>query len=222
MPVERRSKTVSDVVDSVKRLFGDESGVQITDSDIIRWVDDAQREIIMNNPEVGAGVATVSVVAGQATYPILTYVPDMMIIHSLHYNGQILRHLTFVQAQEHIIKTGDTASGEPSFWYEFAGVVTLWPTPSVDRPSPTGLTFYYSKAPTEITSVGQNLFVADSYFKSVVDYCMAQAQELDENYSASQAKMQAFEVSMQKQANRTRAEDNMYPTITLLPEDTDY
>lgn len=222
MPVDRRSKTVSDVVESVKRLFGDESGVQITDSDIIRWCDDAQREIIMNNPEVGAGVATVTVTAGQGTYPILTYVPDMMVIHSVHYNGQLLQNLTFVQAQEHIMRSNDTSSGEPLFWYEFAGVITLWPTPSVTRASPTGLTFYYSKAPSEITDTGQQLFVSDSYFKSVVDYCMAQAQELDENYAASNQKMQQFETSMQKQANRTRPEDNHYPTITLLPEDTDY
>lgn len=220
MPVERKSKTVSDVTEAVKRLFGDESGVQITDSDIIRWVDDAQREIIMNNPEVGAGVVQVNVTAGQATYPILTNVPDMMIIHSLHYDGQIIPNMSFVRAQEEIIRNGVQSPGTPVFWYEYAGVITLYPVPNVTKA--LGLTFYYSKAPDEITSVGQNLFVADSYFKSVIDFCMAQAQELDENYSASQAKMQQFETSMQKQANRTRSEDNVYPTITLLPEDNDY
>lgn len=220
MPVERKSKTVSDVTEAVKRLFGDESGVQITDSDIIRWCDDAQREIVMNNPEVGAGLVQVNVTANQATYPVLTHVPDMMIIHSLHYDNQILPNKTFVQAQEEIIRSGTQSPGTPQFWYEYAGVITLYPVPDTDKP--LGLTFYYSKAPTEITSVGQTLFVADSYFKSVVDFCLAQAQELDENYGASQAKMQQFETSMQKQANRTRAEDNVYPTITLLPEDNDY
>ena len=54
MPVERKTKTVQDVLLSVKRQFGDESGVQVTDSDIVRWVDDAQREISMNNPEINA------------------------------------------------------------------------------------------------------------------------------------------------------------------------
>ena len=36
------TKTALDVANYVKRQFGDESGTQMTDADIWRWIDSAQ------------------------------------------------------------------------------------------------------------------------------------------------------------------------------------
>lgn len=218
MPVERKSKTVQNVADSVKRQFGDESGVEVQDSDIIRWVNDAQYEIVTKNPEVNAGMVQVNVVANQSQYPLLANVPDILVIHSIHFRGEYLNNLSFLEAQQTIIKSDDTQTDDkPSFWYEYAGVVNLWPKPNTSYAA--GLTVFYSKAPELITTLGQTLSVADSYFKAVVDFCLTQAHEMDDNFSASGAKAQQFETALQVQANRTHAQDGMYPTIIMLPED---
>lgn len=37
--------TVQDVLTEIKRTFGDEAGVQITDADIYRWIDRGQIEL---------------------------------------------------------------------------------------------------------------------------------------------------------------------------------
>lgn len=221
MPVERKSKTVDDVITAVKRQFGDESSVQINDTDIIRWTNDAQTEIAIKNPEVNAGMALIDVTAGVTAYPLLTAVHDMLVIHSIHFRGQILPNMTFLEAQENIIKSQDTRTSDtPIFWYEYAGVVNLWPIPS--NTYSQGLTIFYSKAPTLITTDSAPLSVADSYFKAIVDFCLTQAHELDENFSAAQVKAQQFETSLQVQANRGHSQDAYYPTIQLLPEDDLY
>lgn len=217
MPVERKSKTVQNVADSVKRQFGDESGVEVQDSDIIRWVNDAQYEIVTKNPEVNAGMVTVNVTAGQTLYPLLTNVPDMLVIHSIHYKGEYLNNLSFLEAQQTIIRSEDTETGAPKFWYEYAGNVNLWPKPTDSVTA--GLTIFYSKAPTLITTLGQTLSVSDSYFKAVIDFCLTQAHEMDDNFQASNVKQQQFETALQVQANRTHAQDAFYPTIIMLPED---
>lgn len=220
MPVERYSKTVQDVITAVKRQFGDESGQQVSDSDITAWISDAQREIVINNPEVNQAMVQFSVVANDATYPVLTSVPDMLVIHSLHFSGKLLENMSFVKAQEYIINSADTSTAlTPQFWYEWAGVINFWPIPSTAITN--GVTIFYSKAPTEITSTTAPLSVPDSYFKSVVDFCMTQAYEMDDNAQMAQAKATQFETAMQKQANRQRSSDNYYPTITLLPGDAD-
>jgi hypothetical protein len=218
MPLERKSKTVQNVTDAVKRQFGDESGVQVTDADVIRWVNDAQYEIVTKNPEVNAGMVTVNVVAGQTLYPLLANVPDMLVIHSIHFQGEYLNNISFLEAQQTIIRSNDTQTdASPSFWYEYAGTVNLWPKPSTSYAA--GLTVFYSKVPTLITTLGQTLSVSDSYFKAVVDFCLTQAHEMDDNYQAAGSKAQQFETALQVQANRTHAQDAFYPTIIMLPED---
>jgi hypothetical protein len=221
MPVERKTKTVADVITAVKRQFGDESSVQINNSDIIRWVNDAQVEIAIKNPEVNAGMVQINVVANQTVYPLLTNIPDILIVHSIHFDGQYLENLPFTDAQQTIIRSGDTTTTDtPYFWYEYAGTMNLWPKPNASKA--LGLTVFYSKQPTLITTDSAPLTVADSYFKAIVDYCLTQAHELDENFSAAQVKAQQFETSLQVQANRTHAQDAFYPRIQLLPEDDIY
>ncbi len=221
MPIEKKTRTVQDVLTSVKRQFGDESGVQITDSDIIRWVDDAQREVMMNNPEINAAVVSINITAGQPLYPVLVNVPDIDTIHSVHFDGAILRNMTFLQAQEYIIKNNsDVHRGVPTFWYEYAGTINLWPVPETSLIG--GMKIFYSAAPAEITTVGQTLSIPDSYFNAMVTFCLKQAMNMDENFQAAQSYDQQFEILMQKLSNRTQSENNQYPTITLLPGDSDY
>lgn len=218
MPVERKSKTTADVITAVKRQFGDESSVQINDSDIIRWVNDAQVEIAIKNPEVNAGMVQINVTVGVTAYPLLTAIPDILVVHSIHFDGQYLANMTFTEAQQTIIRSSDTQTSDvPYFWYEYAGVVNLWPKPSTTKAF--GLTVFYSKQPTNITTDSAPLTVADSYFKSIVDFCLTQAHELDENFSAAQVKAQQFETSLQVQANRTHAQDAYYPTIIDIEDD---
>lgn len=221
MTIERKTKTVQDVLTTVKRQFGDESGVQITDSDIIRWTDDAQREVIMNNPEINSTVVSINTTVGVYQYPILASIPNIEKVHSVHYDGAILRNMSFQAAQEYIIKSDSTDNrGTPLFWYEWAGTLNLWPVP--DSSIVGGLKIFYSASPTEIATVGDVLTVPDSYFNAIITYVMKQAMNMDENFQAAQAYDQQFEIVMQKLANRTQSEDNTYPTITLLPGDSDY
>lgn len=218
MPVERKSRTATEVTTAVKRQFGDESGVQVQDADIIRWINDAQYEIVVKNPEVNAGMVQINVASGQTQYPLLTNIPDMLVIHSIHFNGELLPNLTFTEAQQTIIRSNDTRTDvTPRFWYEYAGVVNLWPKPSAA--TALGLTVFYSKAPTVVTTMGQTLSVPDSYFKAIVDFCLTQAHEMDDNMQAAGIKAQQFETSLQVQANRTQAQDAFYPSIIMLPED---
>src|SRR6266498_1363622 len=223
MVVERISRIATDVITAVKRQFGDTSGVQVNDAHIFAWINDAQREIVKENPELKQTLVQLNVISGTATYALLTAIPDILIVHSIHYRGHILQNMSFVEAQEYIIRN-DTAfpqpSGEPVIWYEYAGTLTLWPTPQTSYTN--GLTVYYSEVPVAVSAVGNSLDLPDSYFNTTVSYCMWKAYEMDENFSAAQQMMQQFGESVTRLSNRTRSEDNRYPTITLLPEDNLY
>jgi hypothetical protein len=46
MPAELFTKTALDVVQRIKTQFGDNSGAQLTDDVIYRWINDGQQEIV--------------------------------------------------------------------------------------------------------------------------------------------------------------------------------
>lgn len=218
MVYEVYTKNVGDVFRAVKRQFGDESGVQITDDDISRWVDDAQMDIIVNNSEVNASFAQVNVVAGQTAYPVKENISDIFIVQAVHYNGEYIRGMTFQEAQAEIIKNFQPGenSGVPMFWYERAGVIHLYPKPSGDLTE--GLSIFYSARPTVITGNATPLSVPDHYFSTIVNYCLTQAYLLDENAQMAQVTSQTYDTAIAQRANKNQSENNTYPTILNVEE----
>jgi hypothetical protein len=214
MPTESYTRNASEVITSVKRTFGDESGVEVTDEDIIRWINDAQLEIIVQNPEVNASFAQVNITAGVSSYPMLANISNMYGIQAIHYNGEYLNNLTFQQAQAHIIRKDTGQGGIPELWYERAGVVHLYPKPAADIPQ--GLGVFYSAKPAKITSNSTPLSVPDHYFQTVCDYCLQQAYMLDENLQLSQAAKESFGQGIAQRANRVESQSNSYPTISVV------
>ena len=209
------TQLVSDVADYVKRTFGDESGVQVTDADIFRWVNAAQKEIVSSN-SVLKGVGTIPVVAGVPTFDASSL--GILNIQTIHVDGRKIKYLSFVDAEEHILKSdpqGAVVAGV-EFWYEWAGIINLYPVPS----SPGILTIYYTKLPTAISSLTDPLSVPDMYFNRVIEFVMSQAYEMDENFGAADNKLSVFGNSLLSMHNsEDRPPTDFYPTITVLPED---
>lgn len=216
MSIETYSRSFMDVSAAVKRQFGDESGVEITDSDIARWIDDAQREILLNNPDINAAMVQINVTAGQTAYPIASQIPDIFAIQSVHYDGEYISNMSFVEAQKYIMQK-ETGQGPPVLWFERAGVLNLYPKPMDDKEA--GLSVFYNKRPTRVQEENDPLTVPDTFFKSVVDFCMTQAYLLDENPQLAQVTENHFNNGMVLRSNRTDTNRNTYPTITYMPED---
>lgn len=217
MALRPTTKKVKYVADSVKRQFGDEAGIQVTDEDIIRWVNDAQQEILSQN-RIFKGKATSSIVAGQYEYPF----PDVPIldIQSIWVDGQKVEYRSFNEFEEYVIEADPnrTSSGTPTVWTEWAGSLVFYPTPSADGTD--NVTIYYTQGPTEVSGLTDSLTVPDLYVPRVIEYCMAQAYELDEDYQASSMKLQQFSQgvgNLNYDGNDPKADT--YPIITVLNED---
>lgn len=212
------TKTAEDVAASIKRQMGDEAQVVITDSDIVRWINDGQVEIITNNQNLNLSKAVTNIVAEQGEFPIQDnpVFSDIVMINSIHYKNTRLKGMSFQEAEEYML-TASENTGLPSLWYAVAGVIHLWPIPREDAPN--GLSVYFTKAPKRVTSLGDALGVPDSYFNAVVEYAMSKAYEMEENTQMSQMKTQQFEKSLNIQQNRTVAQMAEYPTIRPDSED---
>lgn len=175
MAVEQYKQTAQDIIDSVFRQFGDESGAQITQADVIRWINEAQRDVVVNNREVNQAIAEFGVTAGTTIYDVGMLIPDLLRIHSLAYNNKLLTMLTFEEAQAKMLK--EDATGGPSYWFKFAGQLNLWPAPTEDLES--AIKIYYNRSPSLVTQGTDVLSVPENYYEAVNSFCLGKAYELD-------------------------------------------
>lgn len=219
MAVESYTHIVQEIITHVTRQFGDEAEIQIDSSDIIRWINAGQREIISNNTTINAAVAVADVSVGKSAYPLESDIAFKGIqnISSVLVNGTPLQGMTFQEALVYL-KNGDTVrTGRPTLWYQQAGLLNIWPSPSEDTTG--GLQIYFTKAPDVITASGDAIGVPDNFYNALVQYVMQQAYELDENFQAAAAKQQQFDKSVNSQHNQTDVQTAFFPTIQGDPED---
>lgn len=214
---------VSDIYNRVKRQFGDESGVQVTDTDLLRWINDGQRQIVMSNEGLLETTTTANTVADQAEYTLPT---NLLLFKSVSYKGtgQVsysqLRGMSFNAFQQHIDSwDGDTTEvGVPVVYTIYAGKIILYPIP--EDSITNALKIYYTRRPTDVTASGDTPDLPILYHETLVKYCLQQAYEMDEDWEASTAKSTelAADLSLLRGREDWKQQD-VYPTITVLTED---
>lgn len=207
MPILSATKLVSDVANVVKRQFGDESGTQITDVDIVRWTNLAQMDIIRKN-KLNQAVATVATVVGQDAYSFPS--DNILSIEAATYNNLPIDKTTLAETQ----KQADfiSTTGTPLFWYEYGTSLYLVPTPVATDT----LKIWYKMAPVELTTTSGALVVPDTYFETVVNYVLKLAYELDDDLQSAGVKESQVTESLAKLDSTDYA---TYPTITVLEDD---
>lgn len=215
---------VTDVANRVKRTFGDEAAVQITDTDIIRWINDAQEKIVLENRGLMESTGTANVVAGTADYTAPT---DLLDLRSLLYKGFRVKAMSFAEFNEYLdgfrapASTSPYSRGIPEIFMVWNNTITLFPTPNESITD--GLTIYYLRHPAQVATLADNLSVPLEYHNSIVDFCLSQAYELDEDFQKAGYKASQFNDDVTKLNDQKKwTAREYYPRITTLPEDETY
>lgn len=207
----------------VKRTFGDESAVQVTDQDITRWVNDGQREIVMINTGLLEKIATADAVKGQQDY---SKPADMLILHGLTFKNKngLSYYKLYGRSLQEFDQQYDGWDGtifgpaDPVIYCEFADTFKLFPIPDSDIAA--GIKLYYARYPIDVAADSDILDLPVSYHSSVVDYCLQRAYELDEDLQSATLKSGQFVAAVNEQKNREKWNNQeYYPTITVMPDD---
>lgn len=217
---------VSDIMMRIRRKFGDESAVQVTDADIIRWINDGQRKIVLKNETLLEKTATADSVAGQQEYSLPI---DLLILKFIQYKDTgttaylKLRGMTPVQFNEYIDgwSDGGTVKGLPQIFTIFSGKIIAYPTPQ--NSVTAGFKIYYNRVPTDVVTSLDTPDIPLSYHDSLVNYCMQQAYELDEDRDSATAEQSkvAEDIDLLRGREDWKTQET-YPVISVCLEDMDY
>lgn len=214
---------VGDVMTRIKRQFGDESGVQVTDADIFRWINDGQRQIVMQNEGLLEKSSLANIVADQQDYSLPA---DLLILRTVHIKDTVsgayfkLKGYSFNEFDEYVDGWDGTSidQGAPTMFTVYESKLKLFPLPQVAVTS--GLKIYYNRSPVDIDDSLDSLDLPLLYHETLVKYCLQQAHEMDEDWDAAQTK--AVDANADITILRGREgwkNEEVYPRITVLLED---
>jgi hypothetical protein len=216
MPLAPSTKLVSDVLTAVERQFGDESGAQVSTADIIRWVNDGQLEIVNRN-KYNKTTATTTSIALQANYTFAG--SNIVSVESVFYDNRPISNISFNEAQEILLRNTDPggvpAPGIPYNWYEWDDTLYLYPPPDT-----TGKTIllYVVAQPPILTATTDALATPDIYFQALVQYCMTQAYEMDDDWTGAGNKLNQLDKTLAG-LDKDGYSHQYYQTITVLQDD---
>lgn len=214
---------VSDITTRVQRTFGDEAGVQLTTDDILRFINDGVREIVYKNESLLQKTATANSIANQDDY---TLPVDILILRGISWKdtGEVSYHKlkgrTLNEFNEYLDGWDGTEFGTdiPVTYMVFEDKVTFFPTPATSTAA--AMKIYYQRSPVNVTLPADTPDIPSIYHEILVNYCLSQAYEMDEDVEATALKKK--DVTEGINFLRGRSEwfpEETYPTITIRAED---
>jgi hypothetical protein len=211
--------TVADIVIRVNRVFGDESAVQIQQADIIRWINDAQREAVMQHENLLPKEGTLDTVANTATY---TLPADCFTLGAVYLRQStsssyyMLRSFSRERMDSSIDgwQGPDYGTATPQVYTRGAdGTITLFPTP--DASVTGGLRLSYSKYAPDVVNTTDDISIPAYYYGYVEQYCLMKAYEMDEDWESADKKAAFIQSTIDFNNNRDAwFGRGTYPTIT--------
>lgn len=208
---------VSDVITRVQRQFGDEASVQINESDIIRYVNDACREIAFQN-DLTQAVGTMNSVVGTNSY---NFPSDLMSVRTVYYDNMKLEAYSKAEYDAYVNENdpNENATGTPFLFTRWADSFVLYPKPDAVKV----IKLLYLQAPVAVSASVDLIPLPDLYFNRIVEYCLQQAYQTDEDWEAANQMSGQFDDGMMRLKEHEQvATTEYYTSITCLPDDSGY
>lgn len=194
---------VSDIISRVRTVAGDTDVLQFRDESLIAWINDAMREIASDNQLLQKS-ATSNTVINQGKYDIPT---DILKLHSIIVDGSDLRLIDLETAKVEGYLNDD--KGKSQVGWIWAGKINLYPAPD----SVVNLEIIYTRSPREVDAEADTPEIPASYHGRLVDYCLAQVAQQDDDMNRYAIKMEEFRTGVQSLKDIPEWENNQYPFI---------
>lgn len=207
---------VGELVIAVQRQFGDDSGVQITQADIIRWLNQGGIDIVRKTGCVQDHKQTDSV-ATDGSYSLPN---DFIAVRKVSYDNSVLQATTLDIADQDWGQRDVTPiqGGTPQYYYIWNGIIFLYPAPGA---AGTGnLDIWYIRTPTILGGVNDTPEIPAKYHEALVRYALARAKELNDEHDVARVILADYEnmlLDIKDETNRPYARS--YNAVRLLPGD---
>lgn len=189
---------VNTIVESAQVVLQDAGAIRWATAELVKWLNDAQREIVLMKPDAGATTATMALVAGtKQSIPaggnrLLKVVRNMSALDGV---GRKVVRLVEQEALDASVPnwhdpstTGDAAHANvvKNYCYSEQNPRVFYVYPGAKNTS-AWLEIVYSADPVAATA-GGNIGLPDIYANAILDYILFRAFSKESDHSAQQAR----------------------------------
>jgi hypothetical protein len=108
--------------------------------------------------------------------------------------------------------------GTPEVAWVWAGLIELYPVPN----SIKNLDIYYTRQPVLVTTTANTPELPLQYHQRLVDFCLAQVAQMDDNQELYMLKMEEFRTGVSKLKDLPEWENDLYPFTQACEADSHY
>lgn len=209
--------TGTQIVSRARRVLQDQAtgGTRWLDAEMLDWINDAQREIVIVKPEASSVIADVTCVAGTKQTIPSTGIRLLSVIRNVA--GKSIRRVdrNVMDSENpdwHNVTASNTADhyifdeDAPTTFY-------LYPPQTV---SPGQIEINYSNSPTDLSVLSDTISLPDIYMNPVLDFVLYRAYSKDTEYAGNSQRAashyQAFQNSLgQKSQSDLASSPNQNP-----------
>lgn len=211
---------IAQLIKRVRGMAGDESAMQFSNENILDWVNEGILECAqMNN--LLQRTATNATAVGTDSY---TLPPDILKLHSVKIDGIKVPVLTMEEYEKRNEDTNSTEHSDATVAYVWAGTLKIWPSPK--RVTPLVVEYLYHPpvlANFDVEAATPTaLPLPISYHNRILDYCLAQVAQQDDDMNRYQLKMLEFQTGVQNLSDQEQYSNDLYPSISVSPDDYGY
>lgn len=202
------------IVTRTQRQAGDTSGALFTRDDIVSWANEGQL-IIVRKTECLTKHKQTNVAVGDGSYELP---PDFLFMKRVTLDDVRLTETTLDDLDLQSSSIDTTGNSTPSFWYQSDNILFLFP-----KPASTGvgnLDIYYVRQPNELVNDADIPEIPIWMHKEIVQYCKAQAKELDDDLQGHTQAQATFDSNIAEVQHELHAQPvDSYPAVRSLPGD---
>lgn len=208
---------VADIRTRIQAKVGDTSGTEVTNAQILAWINDGMTELARrtNQPQ---GSATTATIAGTGTYSLTAFAADILRLRSVQLDGSVLQAISMEEADTYLSDRdrGSAAGGTPSMYWVWADQINLWP-----KPTAAGvLKLFYVKRPAAVTGDADVPGIPVHMHTDLVAYVYAQVLDsLGQGERADRHSDRWQGRAMETAADADWPQRNTYPHITVSLDD---
>lgn len=190
--------TGTNITDRARRVLQDSAsgGTRWLDAEVLDWINDAQREIVLLKPNAKSTTSDETMVEGSKQTIPTGGIQLLNVVRNVD-GDAITRVDRSVMDAENRGWHEDTASNTALHYIfdeDAPEVFYLYPQQTV---SPSSVEIVYSAAPTDLANLAATIDLNDIYMNPILDYLLYRAYSKDTEYAGNQQRAQSHFLSFQ-------------------------